>query len=89
MESAALPAAQSAAQRAPGRRRLSDRARAERKTAYMLCAPAVVVITARREAELHDHYSALRLTDVGCLMGSELNDATRPHISPAPRRAFE
>ena len=46
MESAALPAAQSAAQRAPGRRRLSDRARAERKTAYMLCAPAVVVMLA-------------------------------------------
>ena len=45
MESAALPAAQTA-QRAPGRRRLSDRARAERKTAYMLCAPAVVVMLA-------------------------------------------
>src|SRR5256885_6787587 len=46
MESAALPAAPSAAQRAPGRRRLSDRARAERKTAYLLCAPAVVVMAA-------------------------------------------
>ena len=46
MESAAVPAGPAAAQPAPRRGRLSDRARAERKTAYMLCAPAVVVMAA-------------------------------------------
>ncbi|MEA2396510.1 MAG: trehalose/maltose transport system permease protein, partial [Thermoleophilaceae bacterium] len=46
MESAALPAPQAAAQPSPKKRGLSDRARAERKTAYLLCAPAVVVMAA-------------------------------------------
>ncbi|MEA2374396.1 MAG: trehalose/maltose transport system permease protein [Thermoleophilaceae bacterium] len=48
MESAAVPAPGSAtAQGAPKKKRqLSDRARAERKTAYLLCAPAVVVMAA-------------------------------------------
>ncbi|MEA2353509.1 MAG: trehalose/maltose transport system permease protein, partial [Thermoleophilaceae bacterium] len=45
MESAALPAP-AAAQPAPKKRKLSDRARAERKTAYLLCAPAVIVMLA-------------------------------------------
>jgi multiple sugar transport system permease protein len=46
MESAALPAPQAAAQPSPKKRGLSDRARAERKTAYLLCAPAVIVMAA-------------------------------------------
>jgi multiple sugar transport system permease protein len=46
MESAAVPAPRPAAQPAPNKGRLSDRARAERKTAYLLCAPAVVVMAA-------------------------------------------
>ena len=46
MESAALPAAHAAAAPAPKKGKLSDRARAERKTAYLLCAPAVVVMLA-------------------------------------------
>jgi multiple sugar transport system permease protein len=48
MESAAVPAPGSAtAQGAPKKKRqLSDRARAERKTAYLRCAPAVVVMAA-------------------------------------------
>jgi multiple sugar transport system permease protein len=45
MESAAVPAP-AAAERAPRKRGLSDRARAERKTAYLLCAPAIVVMGA-------------------------------------------
>jgi multiple sugar transport system permease protein len=45
MESAAVPAAPVATERAP-RKRLSDRARQERKTAYLLCAPAVIVMLA-------------------------------------------
>jgi multiple sugar transport system permease protein len=46
MESAAVPAAPVATEQAPRKRGLSDRARAERKTAYLLCAPAVVVMLA-------------------------------------------
>ena len=47
MESAAVPAPGAAAQPAPKKKRqLSDRARAERKTAYLLCAPAVIVMAA-------------------------------------------
>ena len=45
MESAAVPAPPVAAQ-APRKGKLSDRARAERKTAYLLCAPAVIVMAA-------------------------------------------
>jgi multiple sugar transport system permease protein len=46
MESAAVPAGPAAATPAAPRKRLSDRARAERKTAYLLCAPAVIVMAA-------------------------------------------
>jgi multiple sugar transport system permease protein len=46
MESAAVPAPPAVAQGAPRKHRLSDRARAERKTAYLLCAPAVIVMLA-------------------------------------------
>jgi multiple sugar transport system permease protein len=46
MESAAVPAAPVATGEAPRKRGLSDRARAERKTAYWLCAPAVIVMIA-------------------------------------------
>jgi multiple sugar transport system permease protein len=45
VESAAVPAGPVAA-REPRKGKLSDRARAERKTAYLLCAPAVVVMAA-------------------------------------------
>jgi multiple sugar transport system permease protein len=45
VESAAVPAGPVAA-RAPRKGKLSDRARAERKTAYLLCAPAVIVMGA-------------------------------------------
>jgi multiple sugar transport system permease protein len=45
VESAAVPAPPVAAQ-APRKGKLSDRARAERKTAYLLCAPAVIVMAA-------------------------------------------
>jgi multiple sugar transport system permease protein len=46
MESAAVPAPQQATSERAPRKRLSDRARAERKTAYLLCAPAVIVMLA-------------------------------------------
>jgi multiple sugar transport system permease protein len=45
VESAAVPAGPVAA-REPRKGKLSDRARAERKTAYLLCAPAVIVMGA-------------------------------------------
>ena len=46
MESASVAAGPAVAEQAPRKRRLSDRARAERKTAYLLCAPAIVVMLA-------------------------------------------